>query len=129
MKMKQKASDTLTQTLKDDFKNRPPRAIREKVLEKELVVAKKAYEKAYEKIKPLAAYVEKIEFSLREAREGYDIGEKVSIEETCRRGCCTEFEATGKIVGKKGGLYTVCYLWNGLSETRDVYSGDLNRIR
>lgn len=50
-------------------------------------------------IKPIASALAEAESELRVAKESYDEGERVTVEERCRRGCCVELSYTGAVVG------------------------------
>ncbi len=44
---------------------------------------------------------------LRQAEESFDIGERVLVIKTCKRGCCTEESFEGVVTGFVNGLYIV----------------------
>lgn len=68
-----------------------------------------------ERIEAAKAHVEKIEphyqswrnkyeaaqSELRAAEASYDVGERVRVTETCKRGCCVEHQYEGVVVGSK----------------------------
>lgn len=57
---------------------------------------------------PLQKQLNDAEVELNRAKASYDFGERVHVEETCRRGCCTENEYDGTITGvQKNGSYIV----------------------
>ena len=67
----------------------------------------------------------KTKFELEQAKKSFEIGEKVKIVETCKRGCCVENSYEGIIVGITDTRYKVQsekHLYN------NVYGGDMERI-
>lgn len=57
---------------------------------------------------PLKLQLDKAESELNEARRSYDMGERVRVTETCRRGCCVENEYEGSVTGRtQNGCYVV----------------------
>lgn len=59
-----------------------------------------------------APYVKKLEdakVDLKCALALYDVGERVRVEETCRRGCCLEFSEEGTVVERTKGQYRYEY--------------------
>lgn len=60
---------------------------------------------------------------LNRAKASYDIGERVHVCNTCRRGCCIEWEYDGVIEaeGSHGRSYAVRRDDGGLSEHVSIY--------
>lgn len=70
---------------------------------------------------------ENAERALNKAEGSFDVGERVHVEETCRRGCCVEFEGDGTIAGEEtNGTWSVKLSSGSLH--RHVYSGDIKRL-
>jgi hypothetical protein len=49
-------------------------------------------------MKPLEKLLDEAERELRKAKGLFEIGDKVYTEETCQRGCCTEWESNAVVV-------------------------------
>lgn len=47
------------------------------------------------------------ESEFKMAQASYDLGERVRVTETCRRGCCVELEYDGVITDRNSSYYTV----------------------
>ena len=59
-------------------------------------------------IAPLQKHLSEAEVELNRAKASYDEGERVRVEETCKRGCCVEHEYEGTVVGEeKNGTYRI----------------------
>lgn len=50
-----------------------------------------------QQLQPLLDQQDKAKVELNRAEASFDIGEAVSVEETCRRGCCVERQFTGVV--------------------------------
>jgi hypothetical protein len=65
--------------------------------------------------------------ALQATEDSYDIGERVRVVQTCRRGCCIESDFRGAVEGMTdNGQYNVRdgagHLWTY------VYGGDMKRV-
>lgn len=61
--------------------------------------AKLLLKKAQKDIAPYQKKLDTAERELWQAEASFDQDELVKVTETCKRGCCVEFEFTGTIVG------------------------------
>lgn len=58
--------------------------------------------------KRLKKQYEDAQSELHRAEASYDVGERVRVTETCRRGCCVENEYTGTVKGTQpNGSYII----------------------
>lgn len=63
---------------------------------------------------------------LHAAERSYDIGERVQVTETCKRGCCVEHQYEGNVSAKThNGMYCVKSTDGHVYEY--VYDGDMKR--
>lgn len=66
--------------------------------------------------------------AVRRAEQSYDVGERVEVTRTCRRGCCIEWQYTGIVETASEGRYSVRRDDDGgLSE--HVFDSDMARAR
>ena len=78
-------------------------------------------------LEPLQKQLDAAEHELRDAKRSYDVGERVQVTETCRRGCCVENEYKGTVVGRtKNGMWNVKSDDGHLYEC--VYDGNMKRL-
>lgn len=96
--------------------------------DKRIQKAKLLLKGAEEAIAPFQKKLQTAQDELNSAERSFDEGERVSVTETCRRGCCVENEYVGVIVGP-----TPNGLWNVKDDESGhiyqyVYEGDIKRL-
>jgi SHS2 domain-containing protein len=78
-------------------------------------------------MKPFIETLSRLEAEIRALTDGFDIGERVQVTKTCRRGCCNEHEFEGVVEAMTpNGMYNVREDNGTLNEY--VYNGDMKRL-
>lgn len=65
-----------------------------------IAIAQKEVNSLKPKFDQIDVEYDQAKVNLKREIDSYDIGEKVILEQTCKRGCCVEFEGEGIIVAK-----------------------------